>query len=83
MDEALKLFRDLIPIVRGEEGTLFYTLNRDMSEPNLLLVMERYRHMNALQSHSSSTAFSEFSKKIGALMEGKLEMSLLEELESI
>ncbi|MDD5711976.1 MAG: putative quinol monooxygenase [Smithellaceae bacterium] len=83
MDDAQTLFRDLIPEVSKEEGTVSYTVNKDMADPNLLVIVERYRDMGSLQAHTGSPSFAAFSKKIGAMMEGKLEMTLLEELASI
>jgi quinol monooxygenase YgiN len=83
MEEAVQLFQDLIPHIRKEEGTLFYTLNRDSSNPNLLVVMERYRDMAALQVHSTTPQFADFVVKSGPLMDGSLEMTILEEIASI
>ncbi len=83
MEEVIQLFKELIPYVRKEEGTLSYTLNRDGAHPDLLIVMERYRDMAALQAHSASPQFADFVVKSGPLMDGSLEMSILEEIVSI
>lgn len=82
MDEALNLFKGLLALVRKEEGTLYYTLNRDMADPNMIVVVERYKDMAAFQAHTGTPYFLEFSKKIGSFLDGKLEMNLLEETAS-
>lgn len=83
VEEAIRLFQELIPHVRKEEGTLFYTLNRDSANPNLLIVMERYRDMAALQVHATTPQFADFVVKSGPLMDGSFEMTILEEIDSI
>ncbi|MBW2560453.1 MAG: antibiotic biosynthesis monooxygenase [Deltaproteobacteria bacterium] len=83
MDEATDLFRDLVPKVGKEEGTLGYAVCRDKANPNLLVVVERYRGMEAIQAHSSTPHFKEFSKAVGALLDGKPDITILEEIFSI
>jgi quinol monooxygenase YgiN len=82
-DEVIKLFEEIVPHVRQEEGTLFYTLNRDTANPNILIVMERYRDKDALRVHSKTPHFLAMFPKIGPLLEENPELSILEELVSI
>jgi quinol monooxygenase YgiN len=83
MEEFIALFQGLITHVRKEEGTLFYTLNRDKANPNTLVVMERYRDKEALKTHSTSPHFIEASGKFGAFLDGPPELSMLDEIASI
>jgi quinol monooxygenase YgiN len=83
MDEALKMFKELMEEVKKEEGTIYYTLNKDMADPNMIIVVERYKDMAAFQTHTGTPHFSAFSKRVGGLLEGGLEMALLEEVSSI
>ncbi len=83
VDEAIKLFEAVVPKVREEEGTLAYGICRDKANPNVLVVIERYRDMEAIQAHSSSAHFKEFSRAIGPILDGKPEISVLEEVVSI
>ncbi|MBN1614707.1 MAG: antibiotic biosynthesis monooxygenase [Deltaproteobacteria bacterium] len=83
MDEATNLFRGLVPKVGEEEGTLGYAVCRDKANPNLIVVVERYRGMEAIQAHSSTPHFKEFSKAVGALLDGKPDITILEEIFSI
>jgi quinol monooxygenase YgiN len=83
VDEALKMFKELMEEVKKEEGTIYYTLNKDMADPNMIVVVERYKDMAAFQTHAGTPHFSAFSKRIGGLLEGGLEMALLDEVSSI
>lgn len=83
MDEASELFRGLVPKVGEEEGTVGYAVCRDKANPDLLVVVERYRDREAIQAHSSTPHFKEFSTAVAPLLDGKIELSILEEIFSI
>ncbi len=84
IEKVVELFNDLVPKIREkEEGTLTYAICRDKSNPNTIVIVERYRDMDALQFHGSTDYFREFSKSAGPYLEGKPELSLLEEVLSI
>ena len=83
VDEAIDLVRTLMAEVAKEEGTLAYTLNRDPSNPDLIIFMERYKDKAALDDHSSTPHFKAFFGKIKGLLAGKPEISVMEEIQSI
>jgi len=83
VDEAIEAFKALMVHVAMEEGTLRYALNRDKSNPNILVIVEAYKDAEALKAHSSTPHFREFSAKLPALLSGKPEISVLEEIQSI
>jgi len=83
IEEALGLFKGLVTEVQKEEGTLSYTVNKDAASPNVIVVVERYRDSAALTAHSSTPHFAAFSKQIAGLLDGRMEMSMLEEVASI
>ena len=84
MQEAIDAIKELMAHVAQEEGTLGYTMNRGgKSEPNTLVMMERYRDKAALDVHSSSPQFKAFFAKAGELMDGKPEIAVMEEIASI
>ncbi len=83
MDEAIELFRDLVPKVGKEEGTMAYAVCRDKAAPSLLVVVERYRDREAIKDHSSTPHFKEFSKAVGTLLDGKPDLTIVEEIFSI
>ena len=83
MGEATELFRGLVPKVGEEEGTVAYAVCHDNKNPDLLVVIERYRDREAIQAHSSTAHFKEFSAALIPLLDGKMELSILDELFSI
>ena len=83
LEEAIAAFKELMVQVAKEEGTLSYTLNRNRSDPNTLVVMERYKDKAALDAHSSSPHFKAFFAKSRELMGGKPEITVMEEIHSI
>lgn len=83
VDEAVAAFKELMVKVAGEPGTLLYTMNRAESNPNTLVIMERYRDKAALDAHSSSDYFKAFFASSRAFIGGKPEITVLEEIHSI
>ncbi len=83
MDDALAAFSKLIPDVAKEEGTVFYSLNRDKANPHLLVVVEQYKDKEALNFHSSTAHFKNFSIACSAFLSGKPEIAMMEEVQKI
>jgi len=83
MDQALEAVKEVMKDVAGEEGTLLYTVNKDSSEPNTLVIMERYKDKASLDAHSGSPHFKAFAKKLPDVLAGKPEIKVLEEIHSI
>jgi len=81
--EAIEAFRLLMQGVGEEEGTLFYTLNVAESEPNTLVVMERYRDDECVERHRCTPHFQEFMGKGAELFSGEPEVVVMDELASI
>lgn len=82
VDEAIAVIKELAKDVAKEEGTLLYTLNRDSKNPNTLVFMERYKDKDALNAHSTTPHFKVFFAKSGALLSGKPEIALMDEIVS-
>jgi quinol monooxygenase YgiN len=84
LQEAIDAIKELMVHVAKEEGTLVYTMNRGgKSEPNTIVMMERYRDQAALDAHSSTPHFKAFFAKAGGLLAGKPEIAIMEEIASI
>ncbi len=83
IEEATQAFKDLMVHVAKEEGTLSYTLNRVQSTPNTLVVMERYKDKAAFDAHVSTAPFKAFFAASRAWLEGKPEITVMEEIHSI
>lgn len=82
-DDMVQLVKDIIPAVKQEEGTLYYTVNKDRTDPNLVVVVEKYKDDAAFGAHSSSTHLAELFGKAQALVEGDMELMMMDEVASI
>ncbi len=82
-EEAIAAIKELMVQVAREEGTLFYTLNRDQSNPNTFIIMERYKDKAAFDVHASTPHFKAFFAKSRAFLGGKPEVIMMDEIQSI
>ena len=83
VDAAIEAFKGLMVDVAKEEGTLMYTLFKDTADPNMLVLMDRYKDKAALDAHSGSDYFKAFAGKMPEFLAGKLDISVLQEVGSI
>jgi len=81
--ETIEAIKQLMQGVREEEGTLFYTLNVSESDPNTLIVMERYRDQECVDLHMCTPHFQEFMEKGAELFSGEPEVLVMDEVASI
>lgn len=79
-DQTIQMFQELMQNVATEEGTLLYSLNRQASAPNTIVVIERYKDKDALSAHSATEHFKAFSAKLGDVLAGKPEISIMNEV---
>lgn len=82
-DELVQLLKGILPSVKKEQGTLYYTVNRDRSNPNLVVVVEKYKDDAAFQAHSSTPYLAELFGKAQPLVEGDMELMMMDEIASI
>ena len=75
-----KALRDVMPKVREEEGTLSYTLSKSQSDPTMLLVLEKYKDMDAFIVHSSTPYVSEMIVEIAPLLDGDMSVEMFDEI---
>jgi quinol monooxygenase YgiN len=83
LNEAIEAFKQLMVDVAKEEGTLFYSLNVSKSDPNTLVVMERYKDKEALNFHSGTPHFKAFMGRGAEFFTGRPEILFFNELASI
>ncbi len=82
-DELIQLMKDIIPSVKQEEGTLYYTVNKDRNDPNLVVVVEKYKDDAAFGAHSSTPYLADLFGKAQALVAGDMELMMMDEVASI
>ena len=80
-EEAIEMFKALLKKVATEEGTLLYSLNQSKKDPNTIVIIERYKDDAALAAHSSTAHFKEFSAKLGGVLAGRPEITVMNELD--
>jgi quinol monooxygenase YgiN len=81
MEEALGAFKGLMSkIAKEEEGTVLYSLNKEKTNPNTLVVVEQYKDKDAFRFHSSTPYFKEFFAKSASFLGGKPDIAVMEEI---
>ena len=75
------VFRELSAKVRAnEKGNKLYQLTKSRTEPNTYKVLELYADQDALAAHRETEHFKELGRKMGAAMDGR---PLIEMLDSV
>ena len=74
--------RDILPKVRAEEGTLEYTLCRAQNDPSTVMVLEKYRDMEAFLAHGSTPYLAEMFEVVTPLLDGDLSVEMFDVLDA-
>ena len=82
-EDALVAVKELIRHVSKEDGILHHSLNIDEKNPDIFIFIERYKDRDALKVHSSSPYFRKFMDKVFPIASGRLEINVLNEIDSI
>ena len=78
--EFTEAFKEIAAGVATEEGNFLYSLNFSKKEPNLAVIMERYRDKDALGVHSQSDHYKAFGARIKGLLAGAPEVVIMNEI---
>jgi len=65
-DRIVDAGRKMVEETNKEAGCLLYAFSRDLSDPDLIRVSERWENMEALGAHGKTPHMAEFNKAIGA-----------------
>ena len=79
-DELEQEFGKLVPKVLNDPGTIVYAVHRSLNDPSKFFVYEKYESQEALQQHSSTPHFQEFSRAIASMLDGRPEVGLYREI---
>ncbi len=79
-DEVEKAFKELIPKVLKDPGTIAYKLNRNIEEPDKFCVYEKYESMDALKAHGQTEHFKAFGRATRELFAGRAQVSRYNEV---
>lgn len=64
--EALEAIRTMVAKSRAEDGCIDYTFAQDLTDPDTLVVFERWRDREALAAHGASAHMAEFQRAMAA-----------------
>jgi quinol monooxygenase YgiN len=81
LEEFLKLGKELVEkTTELDAGCMAYAMYQDMSNPNIVTVMEAWESQEALDKHGKAAHFVDLIPKLGALCEKPTEISLYKKL---
>ena len=64
--EAVEAIKTMVAASRAEDGCLTYTFAQDLTDPDTLVVYERWRDQEALAAHGASAHMAAFQKVMAA-----------------
>lgn len=70
-DEAIDHIQSLVDGSQAEAGVLEYRAATDLSDPNLVRIVERYEDAAAFESHLESDHYGEFEAVVADLLAGE------------
>lgn len=70
-EEALEHVQTLVEASQAEAGTINYRAATDVSDPNLVRIVERYEDADAFESHTATDHYQEFERRIAGMLTGE------------
>ena len=64
-DKVADQAQAMVKATNEEEGCLHYSFSRDIADPDLIRISERWASQEALAAHSASAHMAAFNKAIG------------------
>jgi quinol monooxygenase YgiN len=78
LEDAL---RAMVPNVRSEAGTEAYILHKSVQDPGVFLFYEVYKDQAAVEAHRKTPHMATLMKATGGLVEGRMQVDVLSELD--
>jgi quinol monooxygenase YgiN len=75
-DEAIAAMETMIRASREEAGCIEYAYSRDLLDPNLLRIIERWKDKDALVSHFAEPHMAVFRQALGKVGPQDLEVRM-------
>lgn len=79
-DELEQEFKNLVPKVLQDPGTVAYMVHRAMDDPSKFFVYEKYESVEALRAHGSTPHFREFSRATASMVDGRAEIGRYQQI---
>ena len=64
--DTVEAIKTMVSASRAEDGCYTYTFAQDLSDPDTLIIYERWRDQAALAAHGASAHMAEFQKVMAA-----------------
>ena len=64
--DTVEAIKAMVAASRAEDGCYTYTFAQDLSDPDTLIIYERWRDQEALAAHGKSAHMAEFQKVMAA-----------------
>lgn len=74
LDEAIKLYEEMVSAFQKEEGCIQYNLYQDNNDRSILFIIEEWENEEVLEKHNASEHFTRLVPMIAELVE-KSEMN--------
>jgi quinol monooxygenase YgiN len=74
-DDVEREFKNLVPKVLKDPGTIGYAVHRAADDPNKFFVYEQYESREALQAHGQTEHFKAFNQATRGMYAGRPEIS--------
>ena len=66
-DKVADQARAMVSATNQEDGCIHYSFSRDVGDPDLIHIAERWRDTEALGAHGKSAHMGEFNKAMGSV----------------
>ena len=66
-DKVADQARAMVAATNAEDGCIHYSFSRDVGDPDLIHIAERWRDGDALGAHGKSAHMAEFNKAMGSV----------------
>ena len=79
-NDVVEEFKNLVPKVREDPGTIAYVINQAVDNPDKILVYEKYENQEALQYHGQTEHFKAFGQATRGMFAGRPEITFYNEV---
>ena len=69
VENVKSILKELVEKSAAEEGNVFYTLNQDINEPDVLTFIEAWKDQEAIDLHNATEHFQRIVPQMKALCE--------------
>lgn len=80
LEEAIKLYEELVQITRKEDGCIKYELYQDEVDNKIVTMIEEWEDRSTLDNHLKSEHFTRIVPRLGKLMSKETDINIYNKL---